>query len=167
MWSFFKVKERFKENRLNSGSLLHISQPSMTCQSKNHNNTFLACQGINWIQRSILDVNHINPCRQPTWKYTSISASFLFPRSLSLLGQKIWLQRLESAHENIMSKHGSEESLIDERLGGGCAAQSHHTLQSKAPNLRRSLSPWNTAAASSLSCLLLLSPPPLSFCPSN
>lgn len=46
-----------------------------------------------------------------------LSASFPFPHSLFLLGQKIPLRPLETSHENIMSKHRSKESGIDEGLG--------------------------------------------------
>lgn len=89
---------------------------------------------------------------------TRVSASFLFPWSFSLLGPKIPLRRRESAHENIMSKHSSTEMPGRPRTRGFGAAQSYHTLQSKAPYPWRGLpllSPLNTAAASSPSC-----PPP-------
>lgn len=82
--------------------------------------------------------------------------SFLFPWSLSLLGQKVWLRHGESAYENIMSKHGSNRRWT---LG----------IQSKAPHPWRSLTCLtHTAAAASSSCPLPPPPPPpVSFCPSN
>lgn len=147
--------------RENRGSLLQTSQLTMTCQSKSRNNTFcVECQDLNRIQRSVSDVSHINPRQQPTWKHSSIPASFLFPWSLSLLGQKIWLRRLESAHENIMSKHGSNRR----RIGGIlCCTQSHHTLQSKAAD------PWRSPLLLSPCCssILPLLPSASPLCPSN
>lgn len=156
------IRAHYSSYRLTWDRVVHIRQLSVSFQSKNHSNIFLICH------LSVFDVSHINPCRQPTWKYTSVSASFLFPWSLSLLSQKIPLRRWESAHENIMSKYSSKEKPDRLRTGGFCAAQSYHALQSKAPYPWRGLpllSPLNTAAASSPSYLLLLflPPPPFSF----
>lgn len=89
--------------------------------------------------------------RRPENTRASPSHSYS-PCSLSLLGQKIWLRRLASAHENIMSKHGSNRR----RIGGDFVL---HTVPShtskKAPFPWRSLSPFTLICCCSIILPLL------------
>lgn len=152
-WTQFKVVSRWKCSLLRINQLYDNQIINRLCVSRcqrRFEGTFLMSATSNFV-----DGRSVKTCAR---------ISFLFPWSLSLLGQKVWLRHGESAYENIMSKHGLNRRWT---LGIRSCTQSQHTLQSKAPYPWRRLARLtHTAAASSSSCPLP-PPPPVSFCPSN